>query len=525
MRTKHWNAMLSLVLVGILILLAGCQPVGNVDVGKAMAGSLAVKSSEGKQTVTLELTPDPGVTMSPEGKRAFDLFSKVKIDITEMKMQDQLHTSLKGAFEYQKGRVPFELVMSDMNYTLKIEGAKKPIVIRNSATAMNGSAAELPKEVQEQLQQLSKKAVEAMPSLTSFFTRNFPNPSKITAAEVNETVNGEALTLQKVHAEVYGNELLGLVKGFLTNVLADDQGLKDFIGVLYDLYVPILKEVTKEAGKDAANSMNDPLTPYLNNKALAVEFIHTFVKTHLEQMLKDFDASVDAMGPEAKAWLNDNQSLKMDLYVDKDYVTRKSNTEIGFTLPQGKGDGLKSVKITSVYEVWNVNKPVQAATIDTAGGVIEMNGADGRMTASKFVASLDPNSQLYKLLKDELGVTKKNISMIVGEDKELTFGTLPYNDNGTIMVPARFVVEELDADVKWDEATKQVKVTDPLSGAVLVLTIGSDEATVNGKTVKLEKPAVLVDGVTYVPVRVVSEGLGAKVGWEQETQTVKITRD
>ncbi|MCP3774711.1 copper amine oxidase N-terminal domain-containing protein [Paenibacillus sp. MZ04-78.2] len=514
MRTKRWNTMLSLVLVGILILLAGCQSVGNVDVGKAMAGSLAVKSSEGKQTVTLELTPDPAVTMSPEGKRVFDLFSKVKIDITEMKMQDQLHGSMKGEFEYQKGRVPFELVMSDMNYTLKIEGAKKPIMIRNSETA----AAELPKELQEQLQQLSKKAVEVVPSLTPLFTRNFPNPSKITAADVNETVNGEALTLQKVHAEIYGNELLGLVKGFLTNVLADDQGLKDFIGVLYDLYVPILKEATKEIE-------NDTITPYLSNKALAVEFIHTFLKTHLEQMLKDFDASVNEMGPEAKAWLSDNQSLKMDLYVDKDYVTRKSNTEIGFTLPQGKGDGLKSVKITSVYEVWNVNKPVQAATIDTAGGVIEMNGADGRLTAGKFVASLDPNSQLYKLLKDDLGVTKKNISMIVGEDKEMSFGTLPYNDNGTIMVPARFVVEELDADVKWDAATKQVKVTDPLNGTALVLTIGSDEATVNGKTVKLEKPAVLVEGVTYVPVRVVSEGLGAKVGWEQATQTVKITRD
>ncbi|SCW31007.1 Copper amine oxidase N-terminal domain-containing protein [Paenibacillus tianmuensis] len=520
MRTKRWNTMLSLVLVGILILLAGCQPVGNVDVGKAMAGSLAVKSSEGKQTVTLELTPDPAVTMSPEGKRMFDLFSKVKIDITEMKTQDQLHASMKGAFEYQKGRVPFELVMSDMNYTLKIEGAKKPIMIRNSATA----ATELPKELQEQLQQLSKKAVEAVPSLTPFFTRNFPNPSKITAAEVSETVNGEALTLQKVHAEIYGNELLGLVKGFLTNVLADDQGLKDFIGVLYDLYVPILKEVTQEVGKNNADS-NDTLTPYLNNKALAVEFVHTFVKTQLEQALKDFDASVDKMDPEAKAWLSDNQSLKMDLYVDKDYVTRKSNAEIGFTLPQGKGGGLKSVKITSVYEVWNVNKPIQAATIDTAGGVIEMNGADGSLTAGKFVASLDPNSQLYKLLKDDLGVTKKNISMIVGEDKELSFGTLPYNDNGTIMVPARFVVEELDADVKWDAATKQVKVTDPLSGAVLVLTIGSDEATVNGKTVKLEKPAVLVEGVTFVPVRVVSEGLGAKVGWEQAMQTVKITRD
>ncbi len=518
MRTKRWNAMLSLVLVGILVLLAGCQPVGNVDVGKAMAGSLAVKSSEGKQTVTLELTPDPAVTMTPEGKRMFDLFSKVKIDITEMKMQDQLHMSLKGAFEYQKGRVPFELVMSDMNYTLKIEGAKKPIVIRNGATAMNGSAAELPKELQEQIQQLSKKAVEAMPSLTSFFTRNFPNPSKITAAEVNETVNGEALTLQKIHAEIYGNELLGLVKGFLTNVLADDQGLKDFIGVLYDLYVPLLKEVTKE-------NADETLTPYLNNKSLAVDFIHTFLKTHLEQVLKEFDASVESMDPEAKAWLSESLSLKTDLYVDKDYITRKSNTEIGFMLPQGKGDGLKSVKITSAYELWNVNKPVQAASIDTAGGVIELNGAEGRLTPSKFVASLDPNSQLYKLLKDDLGVTKKNIDMIVEDSKEFSYGTLPYNDNGTIMVPARFVVEELDADVKWDEATKQVTVTDPLSGAVLVLTIGSNEATVNGKTVQLEKPAILVEGVTYVPVRAVSEGLGAKVGWEQETQTVKITRD
>lgn len=45
---------------------------------------------------------------------------------------------------------------------------------------------------------------------------------------------------------------------------------------------------------------------------------------------------------------------------------------------------------------------------------------------------------------------------------------------------------------------------------------------VNGNPIITESPAIIINGRTYVPVRFVSEAMGASVGWEQSTRTVKI---
>lgn len=57
-------AMLSL----LLVVMAGCQAVGGVDVGKAALSSLDVKSAMSKQTVSLQLVPADG-KLSAEDKR------------------------------------------------------------------------------------------------------------------------------------------------------------------------------------------------------------------------------------------------------------------------------------------------------------------------------------------------------------------------------------------------------------------------------------------------------------------------
>jgi hypothetical protein len=54
------------------------------------------------------------------------------------------------------------------------------------------------------------------------------------------------------------------------------------------------------------------------------------------------------------------------------------------------------------------------------------------------------------------------------------------------------------------------------------LPIGSHEAIVNGRRVTLDTPAETIGGSTMVPLRFVSEALGADVGWSDATQTVMI---
>jgi len=56
----------------------------------------------------------------------------------------------------------------------------------------------------------------------------------------------------------------------------------------------------------------------------------------------------------------------------------------------------------------------------------------------------------------------------------------------------------------------------------IVLQIGSKTAFVDGKQVELESPPVIVNSRTMVPIRFISESLGARVNWIGETKTITI---
>lgn len=88
------------------------------------------------------------------------------------------------------------------------------------------------------------------------------------------------------------------------------------------------------------------------------------------------------------------------------------------------------------------------------------------------------------------------------------------------MVPLRFLASALGAQVGWDATTRTV--TYSLGSTQVVLQIGSTTATVDGQGASLDVPPTIVGGRTLVPVRFVSEELGASVQWDGSTQSVTI---
>lgn len=105
----------------------------------------------------------------------------------------------------------------------------------------------------------------------------------------------------------------------------------------------------------------------------------------------------------------------------------------------------------------------------------------------------------------------------------LSFDQPPELINGRTMVPLRVIFEALGADIVWDGDTSTVTAT--RGEDTIVLTIGQTEAYVNGAAVTLDQPAVLVGGRTLVPVRFISESLGAAVEWDESNETVIITTE
>lgn len=112
------------------------------------------------------------------------------------------------------------------------------------------------------------------------------------------------------------------------------------------------------------------------------------------------------------------------------------------------------------------------------------------------------------------------INVRVNGDPVYFEGTQPRAMNGRVLVPLRGVLEKMGATVDWMPATQTVVAVK--GNMEINLPIGSRTATINGRDVALEVPAMTIAGSTMVPLRFVSEALGANVGWESATQTVLI---
>ena len=102
--------------------------------------------------------------------------------------------------------------------------------------------------------------------------------------------------------------------------------------------------------------------------------------------------------------------------------------------------------------------------------------------------------------------------------RKIVFDTKPKMIDGRVLVPIRFVVDKLEGNI--DLQGKSVTVTK--GSKTIKLTIGSNAAMINGKSITLLQPATVEAGRTLVPLRVISEGLGVPVEWDSVSQFVWI---
>ncbi len=86
--------------------------------------------------------------------------------------------------------------------------------------------------------------------------------------------------------------------------------------------------------------------------------------------------------------------------------------------------------------------------------------------------------------------------------------------DGTIMVPLRSMFEQMGATVSYNGASKAVTASKP--GSEVQVTLGKNEVLINGESRPLDVPPMMYKGVLLVPVRVISEALGAYVQWVPE---------
>jgi hypothetical protein len=107
------------------------------------------------------------------------------------------------------------------------------------------------------------------------------------------------------------------------------------------------------------------------------------------------------------------------------------------------------------------------------------------------------------------------------DGRPLNFDQPAMMQQGRVMVPLRGIFESLGADVLYDAARRSIKATK--GDRVIELALGSRSASINGQSAYLDVPANSIGGRVMVPLRFVSEALGADVKWSAASRTVSLT--
>ncbi|NLV51626.1 MAG: copper amine oxidase N-terminal domain-containing protein [Clostridiales bacterium] len=112
---------------------------------------------------------------------------------------------------------------------------------------------------------------------------------------------------------------------------------------------------------------------------------------------------------------------------------------------------------------------------------------------------------------------------VILDGTELTLDAQPRIVSDQTLVPLHGVLEAMGATVLWNGDSKTVTVL--RHDSVVKLVIDNIHAKVNKENRLLDVPAQIFEDRIFVPLRFISESMGAVAGWDGAARTVTITTD
>lgn len=103
-----------------------------------------------------------------------------------------------------------------------------------------------------------------------------------------------------------------------------------------------------------------------------------------------------------------------------------------------------------------------------------------------------------------------NVQMQVDADNA---AIVPFVSRGRVLVPLRFIAQNLQAEIAWEKETSAVTLT--VGKKTVKLQPGHELMQINGKSVKLDTVPEIIDGRTFVPIRAISEAFGKAVFYDR----------
>lgn len=204
---------------------------------------------------------------------------------------------------------------------------------------------------------------------------------------------------------------------------------------------------------------------------------------------------------EAAAIVITNEESQTSIYVDTFAKAEEGllSSDGELVLAMENADEYDGKKLLVFYDFATMSLPAQTNPVK----VVVLEDVEA---AEKVTISFNVGSSIVNINGEDVEVEKP---YIVGV--------------GVTLVPIRVISESFGAEVNWDGETKTVTVVD--GDTTIVVTVGSKTATVNGEEKELEEaPELTENGFTMIPLRFISENLGAEVGYVHETQAITVEK-
>lgn len=137
------------------------------------------------------------------------------------------------------------------------------------------------------------------------------------------------------------------------------------------------------------------------------------------------------------------------------------------------------------------------------------------------------NSKFKRIMMMGLVIASTAINTLAGNipkvnlnGEKVMLQQSPFVESGRTYVPLRAISENLGATVGWEPTTQTVTINNDTT--TVVCKIGSSTAKVNNEPVTLDAAPKIKLGTTYVPLRFTADCLGAKISYDQKTNTIGI---
>ena len=117
----------------------------------------------------------------------------------------------------------------------------------------------------------------------------------------------------------------------------------------------------------------------------------------------------------------------------------------------------------------------------------------------------------------------KEITVIYNGEK-LEFDQEPIIENGRTKVPFRKIFESMGTIVYYNNTESSILGLTK-TGDIITHKIGTNKATINGEEKEYDSSSTIQNGRTLVPVRMISDLLGADVEWIEKDRIVEIEKE